>query len=133
MSKIKREIKQISIFLPAILAVSCLIVLADKTGKLGVLGTLITLLINPDNYELRYNKKIRPALKLKIIYIKEFLLCFFCSCYITYIVNKSLSSPVLIRWSTIILPTIFFISIWLYVRVLIPKIISYFNNKGSDS
>lgn len=133
MSKIKREIKQIVVFLPAILAVSCLIVLADKTGKLGVLGTLITLLINPDNYELRYSKKIRPALKLKIIYIKEFLLCFFCSCYITYIVNESLSSLTLIRIATVVLPTLFFVSIWLYVRVLVPKIISYFNNKGDES
>lgn len=125
----KRSLESILFFIPAIVALSFLTILADKTGKLGVLGTLITLLINPDNFELRYNKKIHVKIKLRIIYIKEFLLSFFCSCYITYIVNHFIKSKKIQMMLNLILPTIFFIIIWLYVRVIIPKIIYHFNDK----
>ncbi|MGM0218559.1 hypothetical protein [Enterococcus sp. AZ126] len=125
----KREIKGILVFLPIIIVLSFLVIIADKTGKLGVFGTLITLLINTDNYELNYNEEVSRKLKLKINYIKNMLLCFFCSCYITYIVNELIRDEPIKSFTVWILPGTFFIIIWLYTRVVIPKIIHHFNHK----
>ncbi|WP_461737243.1 hypothetical protein [Enterococcus sp. LJL120] len=126
--KIKQQLKEIFIIIPAIILFAFLILLADRSGKLGVLGTLITLLINPNNYELRYGKKIKRALKLKIIYLQDVLLSFFCSCYITYIITHNLSNQLLRIILDLSLPSCFFIIIWLYVRVLVPKVIHHYNN-----
>ncbi|MBV7391248.1 MULTISPECIES: hypothetical protein [Enterococcus] len=125
---IKRDLRDMVIFIPFICCFFLLILAADKTGKVGIIGTIITLFINPENYEIRYNKKINQKLKLRIFYLKELMLSFFCSYYIVYIINhirlkKEITWPVNVFISATI-----FSFMWIYVRIIVPHIINYFNN-----
>lgn len=52
--KVKEELKDIISYIPIIFVLAYILLLADKTAKIGVFGTMITLLINTDNYELKY-------------------------------------------------------------------------------
>lgn len=54
--KVKEELKDIISYIPIIFVLAYILLLADKTAKIGVFGTMITLLINTDNYELKYKK-----------------------------------------------------------------------------
>ncbi|MBO0447229.1 hypothetical protein JZO78_12835 [Enterococcus ureilyticus] len=121
----KEELKDIISYIPIIFVLAYILLLADKTAKIGVFGTMITLLINTDNYELKYKKKISESTKLKILKFKNIALTFYCSCYITGIVNIFITNATLHTVVNLVFPSIFFLIIWLYVQKIIPTTIDY--------
>lgn len=125
----KNELKDVILYIPIICVLSFILLLADTTAKIGVFGTMITLLINTDNYELKYKKTISENTKMKIIKFKNISLTFYCSCYMTGIINMFIKNSSVHLLINLILPSIFFLLIWLYVQKIIPATINFMEKR----
>ncbi|MHC5228854.1 hypothetical protein ACYSNW_11295 [Enterococcus sp. LJL99] len=128
----KNEVRDIIFYLPIICVLSFILLLADTTAKIGVFGTMITLLINTDNYEVKYKKTISENTKMKIIKFKNISLTFYCSCYMTGIINMFIKNATIHLLINLVLPTVFFLLIWLYVQKIIPATINYMEKKQTS-
>lgn len=112
-------------YIPLVMILSFFILAADRTGKLGIFGTLITLMIDPQNFALKYDIQLKKQLQRKIYYFRDLSLSIYCSWYATYIVNRFAHYE--IPWINWIVPSCFFLLIWWHLRYLVPKTMKYLN------
>ncbi len=116
-------------YVPIVMILSFFIVAADRTGKLGIFGTLITLMIDPQNFALKYDIQLKKSVQRKVYYFRDISLSLYCSWYATYIVNRLIQNRYTL-WIDLVLPSCFFLLIWCHLRYLVPKTMHYLNEKN---